>query len=194
MKVKITKKEVQKYLGIKSSSFKTYVSPILNLANKYAQGTRPPIVGQMSELIQKFKGRTLEDWEKWYLSQKPYAIDNATNLIMNKIIEFKKVMTQIDRETVEAWVRDLVIVKTFWGLGFQEAILKKSADILKTSYRLSTPEEESKGIDGFLGKIPISIKPSTYKLKDALSEKINIKIIYYEKVSDGIEINLREII
>lgn len=193
MKIKITKGEIQRYLGITPPSFKTYVAPILNLANKFAQGTRPKIVGQMSDLIQVCKARSLEEWEKWYLGQKSGAIETATTLIMNKVKDFKEVITEIDRKTVEEWVRDLVIVKTFMGLGFQEAILKKAAEILKTSYRLSTPDEESKGIDGFVGKIPVSIKPSTYKLKDALSEKINIKIIYYEKLPDGIEVNFREI-
>ena len=45
---------------------------------------------------------------------------------------------------VEQWVRDLVIVKTFAGLRFQEAILKKGAEIKGTGYRFANPDEESK--------------------------------------------------
>jgi len=55
----------------------------------------------------------------------------------------------------------LVLVKTFIGLKFQEAILKKVASIMGKTYRLTKPEEEAKGIDGFIGDIPVSIKPST---------------------------------
>ncbi|MDO9028103.1 MAG: MjaI family restriction endonuclease, partial [Candidatus Roizmanbacteria bacterium] len=57
-----------------------------------------------------------------------------------------------------------------------------------------TPYEESKGIDGLIGDIPVSIKPVTYKIKKGLSENIKLKIIYYEKLKDGIEVDYSEII
>ena len=72
---------------------------------------------------------------------------------------FKETMGQIDRDLVERWVRDLVIVKTFIGMRFQEAILKKIADIKKCGFKIAKPEEESKGIDGYIDNIPVSIKP-----------------------------------
>ncbi len=94
---------------------------------------------------------------------------------------------------VEQWVRDLVIVKTFGGLRFHEAILKKGAEIKRANSRLSEPREESRGIDGFIGDIPVSIKPDTYKVKAALPEHIDIKIVYYKKIDDGIEVDYGEI-
>jgi hypothetical protein len=103
-------------------------------------------------------------------------------------------MDKIDHRVIEHWVRDLVIIKTFIGLRFQEAILGKVAKLLKKDYRLATPEEESQGIDGYIGNIPISIKPQTYKTKPTLREKIKAKLIYYEKEDDGISIDLTEII
>ncbi|MGB9710374.1 MAG: MjaI family restriction endonuclease [Thermodesulfovibrio sp.] len=36
---------------------------------------------------------------------------------------------------------------------FQEAILKKGAELKGTNYRLSDPGEESKGIDSYIGDI-----------------------------------------
>ena len=53
-------------------------------------------------------------------------------------------------------------------------------------YRTATPKEESKGIDGYIGSESISIKPLTYKTKSMLNEKIEAKIVYYEKVKGGI--------
>jgi hypothetical protein len=103
-------------------------------------------------------------------------------------------LNKIDRATVEQWVRDLIIVKTFAGLRFQEAILKKGAEIKGTKYRLSEPDEESKGIDGYIGEIPVSIKPHTYDVKASLSEHIEIKIIYYRKIDDGIEVDYGEVL
>ncbi len=98
-------------------------------------------------------------------------------------------MNKIDREVVEQWVKDLVIVKTFAGLRFLEAILKKGAEIKRTHYRFAEPVEESKGIDGYIGDIPVSIKPYTYEVKAALPEHIETKIIYYKKTDDGIEVD-----
>ena len=108
------------------------------------------------------------------------------------INNFRDVINQIDEDMIRQWVRDLVIVKTFIGLRFQEAVLKKIAEKFGTGYRLSTPEEESKGIDGYIGEIPISLKPITYQSKKMLTEKIEVDIIYYEKQKDGLKITIPE--
>ncbi len=193
MKVKISLEEIRKYLDIETGEFPKYVAPLINLANQYAQGTRPRVVGQMSELIQEFGGKTLKEWEEWYLKKKPDAIKEATEKILQKLKELKNAMNKIDREVVEQWVKDLVIVKTFAGLRFQEAILKKGAEIKRINYRFAEPVEESKGIDGYIGDIPVSIKPYTYEVKAALPEHIETKIIYYKKTDDGIEVDYGDI-
>ncbi|MEO0114340.1 MAG: MjaI family restriction endonuclease [candidate division WOR-3 bacterium] len=194
MIIKFTIEEIRKYLDIDTPEFPKYVAPLINLANQYAQGIRPRVVGQMSELIQEFEGKTLSEWEEWYLKKKPNAIKNATEKILQKLRELRNAMNKIDRETVEKWVKDLVIVKTFAGLRFHEAILKKGAEIKGTNYRLAEPDEESKGIDGYIGDIPVSIKPHTYEVKAALPEHIAIKIIIYRKIDDGIEVDYGEIL
>jgi hypothetical protein len=194
MKIKISFQEIERYFNTKSPEFPKYVALLINLANQYAQGTRPKVVGKMSELIKQFPGKTLAEWEKWYLKQKPDAIESAVQKILKSLENLKNAMKKIDREIIEQWVRDLVIVKTFIGLKFQEIILKKGAEIKRTTYRLSGPEEESKGIDGYIGDIPVSIKPYTYKTKAALPENIKVKIIYYKKVKDGIEVDYGEIL
>lgn len=68
-------------------------------------------------------------------------------------------------------------------------LLKNIASVKKESYRLATPEEESKGIDGYIGSTPVSIKPSTYKTQSMLIEEIDVTIIFYEKVKTGIEVD-----
>lgn len=59
--------------------------------------------------------------------------------------------------------------------------------------RLSDNTDESKGIDGYVGNIPVSIKPDTYKTKSSLREQINAKIIYYKKIKNGIEVDFGEL-
>jgi len=188
MEFKIKNKEIRTLMEVESPEFPKYATQILNLANQNAQATRPENVGQMSELIKEFTGRTLNEWEKWYLKRYPDSIDKATKKILKMIDNFKDVISKIDEPMVRQWVRDLVIVKTFIGLKFQEAVLKKIADKFSAKYRLSTPQEESKGIDGYVGDVPISLKPVTYQSQKRLTEKINADIVYYEKQKDGLKI------
>lgn len=82
---------------------------------------------------------------------------------------------------VRKWIEELVVVKTYCGLKFQEAILRKIAEEKQSDYRLATPEEEAQGIDGFIGNSPVSIKPITYRIMNELPEHIDVPIIYYDK-------------
>ncbi len=190
--IKILNSEVLTLLETEASPFPKYATQILNLANQNAQGTRPTVVGQMSEIIQEFKGNKIKDWEEWYLEKHPEAIIIAANKIFEMVNNFKDVRTQINGDMVERWVKDLVIIKTFIGLKFQEAILKSVANFFKTTYRLAEPAEESLGIDGIIGNKAVSIKPITYEAKKALSEVIEAPIVFYEKVKDGIKITFDE--
>lgn len=190
--IKISNNEILSLLDAEASTFPKYATQILNLANQNAQGTRPSVVGQMSDLIQEFPGSKLKEWEEWYLNKHPESLSLAAAKVFEMVENFKDVMTKIDREMVEKWVKDLVILKTFIGLKFQEAILKSVASELKTTYRLATPEEESRGIDGLVGNKPVSIKPTSYEIKKSLSETIEVPFIFYEKLKDGIKITFDE--
>ena len=178
-KIKIRNKDVQETVAEEALEFPKYSTQLMNLANQNAQGTRPRIVGQMSDLIQEFPGRTYAEWREWYLARKPEAIEIAASKVFEMIQNFQDVIAQIDKELVEDWIHDLVITKTFIGLNFQEFILKYIAARKNQKYRLSTAEEESKGIDGYLGEMAISIKPITYKSKSALPETIAVEMVYY---------------
>lgn len=134
----------------------------------------------------------MKEWEEWYLKEHPESLSLAATKIFEMVSNFKDVITRFDKEMVERWVKDLVIVKTFIGLKFQEAILKSVASELQTTYRLATPEEETQGIDGLIGGKPVSIKPTSYELKKSLSEQIEVPFIFYEKLKDGIKISFDE--
>lgn len=187
-KVNVKYTEIQDVVIGEVPEYPKYTTQILNLANQNSQGTRPKVVGQMSDLIQEFDGRTIEEWITWYELKHPDARAKASDKVEAMVEKLKEAIQYIDREMIETWVKDLVLYKTFIGLRFQEAILKKVAEIKQTEYRLATKEEESKGIDGYIGYIPVSIKPRTYISKSSLAEEINVQIIYYEKKKQGITI------
>lgn len=172
--------------------FPKYTSQLINLANQNAQGTRPKVVGQLSELFQEYQKNTdeisIDTWEKWYLSKYPKAIEDATNRIYEQIQNLKNAITLIDRDMIQKWVEDLIITKTYNGLYIQKAIFSKIAKIKQKDFRLAKTEEEAIGIDGYIDNVPYSIKPDTYKTMSRLSESIEVKIIYYTKTKSGIDI------
>ena len=179
-----------------NTQFPKYTSQLINLANQNAQATRPKIVGQLTELFEEYqknaKEITINTWRKWYLSKYPKAINDATNRIYEQIQNLKNAIELIDRNMIQKWVEDLVIIKTYNGLYIQKAILSKIAKIKQTNFRLAKPEEESVGIDGYVGNVAYSIKPDTYKTMNRLLEVIDVKIIYYTKTKSGIEIEFDE--
>jgi hypothetical protein len=186
---KIKNSELVEEIVGEAKQFPKYTTQIINLANQNSQGTRPKVVGQLSDLIQECPHKEYSKWKEWYLTKNKNAINDATEKIFPMVEELKKAINLINKSMVKKWVEDLVLDKTFIGLRFQEAILKRVGENKKEVYRLSKPEEESKGIDGFIGKTPVSIKPITYKTKSMLNEKIEVKIIYYDKKKDGINVD-----
>ena len=188
MKLKIKNAELTSDIVGEIDEFPKYTTQLINLANQNAQGTRPKMVGQMSDLIQEFDGNKYNEWVIWYLRKMPHAVDNATDKIYSMILNLKEAINLIDKQMVNNWAKDLVLTKTFVGLRFQESILKKVSSLKNKSYRLANPQEESSGLDGYIGSKAISIKPITYKTKNMLSEEINVDIIYYDKKKDVISV------
>lgn len=143
----------------------------------------------MSELIKDFRNNLdtheIDDWEKYYDGSD--KIDDATEKIWKCILDIKENLSYLTKEDVRAWTYDLIINKTHSGLQIQLDVLKISAN--GRPYRLANTEEEAKGIDGFIGDEPVSIKPNTYKKTISCGkEKIPYRIIYYTNGTKGIKI------
>lgn len=178
-------KDFVKEITGSNKEFPRYTSTFINYANRWSSGTSPDIVGQMSELVPRCPSNSHKDWENWYLENYPNseeAIEKAVELIYSKLIEMLNALEKIDKNLVKDWVEDFIFIKTFYGIKFQEAIIKKVAEKKGMKWRLATPEEESKNIDGFIGDKPISIKPETYLSKmSSVREIITVELIYYKK-------------
>lgn len=196
MNFTIKNEQIEQFNESESYSFPKYTSQLINWANQNAQGTRPVVVGQMSELFPEFMASTsditIDAWKEWYLERYPDAFDKSTQKIYSQVQNLRDAIQYIDEDMVRHWVMDLVIDKTFNGLYVQKAILAALAQKAGKSYRLATPAEESKGIDGFVGNIPYSIKPDTYKTMGRLSETIDVKMIYYTKTKTGLKVEVED--
>lgn len=188
MKKTISNKEVSTLSNASVYPFPKYTTMLINQINQTAQGTRPKVVGQMSELINEFDGQTLNEWKQWYDSKQPQAIEKATAKIYVQFLKLKEAMNLIDENLIREWVKDLVYNKTFCGLKVQQAIIAFIAEEVgkEGKWRLATKEEEAKGIDGYIDGKPVQVKSSTYKTESQLQEVINAPIVYYEKKKTGL--------
>jgi hypothetical protein len=200
--IKLTEDERQKMVADIDPEFPKYTTQIMNTANQNSQATRSRVVGQMSELIQDYKEEypegSFEDWKRYYYEEYDgeERIEEATEKLFEMVEKMREAATEIDEEMANRWIKDLVLYKTYIGLGRnEEAIFEKLSREYGLEYSRSTPSEESKGIDGYLGDQPVSIKPITYKQKSRLQEDISAPIVYYEeyKSNDNLKLHLEEI-
>ena len=88
-KIKIKNSEVEQLSNAAMYPFPKYTTMLINQINQTAQGTRPKVVGQMSELIQEFDGQTLEEWIEWYNVRQPNAVEAATEKIYDQFVKQK---------------------------------------------------------------------------------------------------------
>ena len=58
---KISNDEVAELSNAPQYEFPKYVTQVINLVNSNAGGTRPKVVGQMSELVKEFNGKTIDE-------------------------------------------------------------------------------------------------------------------------------------
>ena len=187
-KFKISNDEVAGLSNAPQYKFPKYVTQVINLVNSNAGGTRPKVVGQMSELLKEFDGKSIDQWIEWHTERYPNAVNDATDKIWNMYETMKAAFNAITKDMVENWVKDLVYGKTYCGLRFQTAIISAIASQMGKEWREANPDEEAQGIDGFIGDKPLQIKSSTYKLEAHLLESIEVPIVYYDKKKDGINI------
>ena len=132
MNYSIKNESIEAYNESETFEFPKYTSQLINWANQNAQGTRPIVVGQMSELFPEFvasgKDITIENWRSWYMEKYPDAFEKATEKIYAQVQNLRNAIPLIDREMVKKWVEDLVIYKTYNGLYVQKAILASLAE------------------------------------------------------------------
>ena len=188
VKLRIRADEVKSFYG---GPFPRYTTQIINLISNTAQATRPRVIGQMSELVAEFietyPDGSVEEWRQWYLGRNPSTIDDATDKIYEKLHLYKDAIHEIDRSMIRRWVEDLVIYKSFKGLKFQALIIRKVAERCKMEHRMATSSEESAGIDGFIGNVPVQVKRRNgephHILMDALPP--SRVLLSYRETSDG---------
>ncbi|MFW6009169.1 MAG: MjaI family restriction endonuclease [archaeon] len=176
---------VKKLLQKTSMNLPKYIYPLIDKANYISGGSRAYNVGKLHVLIKKCKFNSLNQWKTWYNKKYPNAINIATHKISKTVEQFiinithKKRISTKEKRNIKKYskrfIENLIFDKTFAGMKIQEVILKKLSIMMKVQSTWATASDDSKGIDGYLGSIPVSIKPITCNIK----KKPGVKRINY---------------
>ena len=82
------------------------------------------------------------------------------------------------------YVREVVYNKTHFGMGGESTAIAVAAEYFDLPYRFSNAEEESRGIDGWIGEHPVQVKPAdSYKRNHVFNgaDTAQTLVITYEK-------------
>lgn len=133
--LKLDEDEREKLVADIDPDFPKYTTQIMNTANQNAQGTRPNVVGQMSELIEDYKQEdpngSYENLERFYYENcnGEERIQEATRKVYEMVVKMREATEEIDEAMVQRWIQDLVLYKTYTGLERnEEAIFKKLSE------------------------------------------------------------------
>lgn len=179
-------------LGVPSPEFPKYTKFIINQANVWSQATRPKRVGKVSELFPSFREENphggVSEWEDWYEERYPGIIEDATQRTWRLVQKIVAAAPMISEGMVRRWIRDLIVAKTYSGLSVQGIILEKMAKSLKLSYKEASPDEEKYGIDGYVGKVPISVKPGDFDVSGSRNTPVFGVLVRYEFEGDELRV------
>lgn len=201
--IKIDKKEIRRLLGKRvcmrdifndhSLDFPKYVYPSVNQAGLLSRSCSSKNIGHLHSLIKKRKFRSLSEWKIWYTKKNPNNVKIAVDKLYDCLIELMSNITNNNtkvskkgqnklKEYCQVFVENLMFEKTFAGLKIQEVILAKLSEIVGEQYVWTNEKDDSSGVDGYIGKIPVSVKPKSCKY----AKKPGVKRIIYTIDKDQI--------
>lgn len=161
--LKLTQRHFESVTKRNRCDFPLYSKPILNIATQNSKATQVKLVGSMKDQWTQFMatgGRSVEEWEAWYMNN---GGANKIKLATDKLYEMLNKMpldhAVFTRELAELYILDLVINKTHYGMSGEYHSVLAVARHFGSDHRFSTPEEESQGIDAWLGSCPVQVKP-----------------------------------
>jgi hypothetical protein len=148
--------------------FPKYSKPVLNIATQNSKATQVKTVGSMKELFTEFlatkqtAGHSVEAWQEFYFTQhKGQAkIATAADKLWDMLSKMPLDKTVFTKAVAEAYITDLVINKTHYGMSGEYHSVLAVAKYFDLEHRWSTAEEETQGIDAWIGDYPVQVKPA----------------------------------
>jgi len=184
--IKLTSKNYGSVIQRQRREWPKYSTQLMNVASQNCKATSPKNVGSMKELWTEMRNQgipgTLENWTEFYKSKKGEGLlIDAGQKIYDMLV--KMGITWISLDMAMQYVKEVVYNKTQMGLGGEEMAVQVVAGYYNLPYRFSTPEEESKGIDAYIGNYPVQVKPHDSVFKAHVhnhADKDKVLFVTYE--------------
>lgn len=181
-------------LLIPRASLETYSFNLIDKAVEACRSNRKEEIGSFSDMHQTFNSTEhtgLNNWKKYAFINMPkgcvdkFVTTTKKQLYTMLTMFLKPAQYEFNTELVDKQIRiyfyDLAIIGTYKGMRNQYNIIRSVASRLNCEYQpYSTPQEESKNIDGYINGHPVSVKPESFKRRHRVTIKDSIAIIYYD--------------
>jgi hypothetical protein len=166
--IKLTAKHYSGAIHRQRRVWPKYVTQLLNVAAQNAKAFDKKIVGSTKDTWLEMRGQnirgTFENWVSFYDS-KPFSQNLSKQAAKLYEMTQKMQLGGMTLEMCDDYIKEVVYNKSHMGMAGEEMALQSVADYYKLPLRFSTAEEESQGIDGWIGDKPAQVKPegSAYK-------------------------------
>jgi hypothetical protein len=191
------KKDIKKSLGDR----------FFNMVSSELQSFSKDNIGSHHRLyFSSEKPSSPSEWNTMYIKRNKVKIKKAINGIIERLEEGFQygvygglAVTKKQKEKMITRVREYAYLflkyDSYHGLVIQEACIIFAAKKLDKRFRHSSDEVDSKGVDGHLNSIPVSVKPKNFKFsKYAGLKAVGVPTIEYKNNKNGtIEIDITEL-
>lgn len=162
--IELTAKNYDGVVQSKRRDWIKYSSQLLNLANSNTKGTVKEKIGSVKENWQEMRDQnvagTLENWTNFYIEKYgEKQLERSGQDVYIMIQKLRKTLEQVTEDMCVEYVKEVVYNKTAMGMGGEEMAIQVVANYFNMPYRYSTAEEETQGIDGWIGDKPVQVKP-----------------------------------
>jgi hypothetical protein len=161
--IKLTAKNYRGVVHRQRREWPKYSTQLLNVAGQNAKIFDSAKVGHAKETWLEMRGKgirgTFENWCNFYNS-KPF-VNNIPGQAQKLYEMIQKMQVGgISLEMCEDYIKEVIYNKTHMGMAGEEMAVEAVGQHLNKPVRFSTAEEESQGIDGWVGEIPVQVKPN----------------------------------
>jgi len=161
--IKLTAKNYRGVVHRQRREWPKYSTQLLNVAGQNCKVFDVKKVGSAKETWLEMRSQgirgTFENWCNFYNS-KPFVHNIPAQA--QKLYEMiqKMQVGGITLEMCEDYIKEVIYNKTHMGMAGEEMAVEAVGQHLGKTVRFSTAEEESQGIDGWVGEIPVQVKPN----------------------------------
>lgn len=177
------------------SDFPKYTEPLMNLANRYAQSTREPVVGNMTELLEEFQKNNpqggYDEWRQFYLENHDgeERIEEATEKMLEMVSNFREALEEIDEEIAREYISELVLYRTYLGEDVKKVIFEKLGEV----YAKDTKTTPLQSFDGYVGDVRVALVSEKYQSKEIPGEGV-VPVYFKENKRDrSIDVDASEL-